>query len=266
MSIGAFSRASLLSVKTLRAYHETGILVPARVDPHTGYRAYHASQLIDAGVVRRLRSLDLPLAEVRDVVVARDPDVTRRVLDGHRARMEGHLEDVVRIVDALYQGVDQPAAHTPVHLREVPAVPTLARRGHVTEAEMPAFLGPAYRDLAKATAHLGMTPAGAPGALYPPAIDDDGPVDIEAFVPLDRPVAPPDGSDLVAGEVPAARVAVLAHTGPYETISETYRQLGAWVAHNATTTDERVREIYLVSYGDTADPEDFRTEVHWPVR
>jgi DNA-binding transcriptional MerR regulator len=265
MSIGAFSRASLLSVKTLRAYHEAGILVPAQVDPHTGYRAYHVSQLIDAGVVRRLRSLDLPLAEVRDVVVARDPDVTRRVLDGHRARMEGHLQDVVRIVDALYEGVDRPAAHTPVHLREVSAVPTLARRGRVAEADFPAFLGPAYRDLAKAMADLGMTPAGAPGALYPPVIDDDGPVDVEAFVPLDHPVAPPDGSGLVTGELAAARVAVLVHAGPYDTIGESYRHLGAWVAQNATTADDRIREIYLVSYGDTPNPEDFRTEVHWPV-
>jgi DNA-binding transcriptional MerR regulator len=38
LPIGLFSRASLLSVKALRAYHEAGILVPARVDPATGYR------------------------------------------------------------------------------------------------------------------------------------------------------------------------------------------------------------------------------------
>jgi DNA-binding transcriptional MerR regulator len=266
MAIGAFSRASLLSVKTLRAYHDAEILVPARVDPGTGYRAYHASQLIDAGVISRLRSLDLPLAEVREIVTARDPNVTRRILDGHRARMESRLQDVVRIVDALHEGVERPAAHTPVHLRDVAAAPTLARRGQVTEADFPVFLGRAYQDLAKVAAHLGVTPAGPPGALYPPAIGEDGVEDVEAFVPLDQPVAPPPDSDVVAGEVRAARVAVLIHVGSYETIGETYRQLGGWVAHHAVTTDERVREIYLVSYADTTNPDDFRTEVHWPVR
>ena len=45
MAIGTFSRASMLSVKALRAYHEAGILVPARIDPATGYRSYHATQL-----------------------------------------------------------------------------------------------------------------------------------------------------------------------------------------------------------------------------
>ena len=68
LSIGAFSRASFLSVKMLRAYHEAGILVPARVDPQTGYRSYHSTQLTDAAVIVRLRALDLPLPRVREVV------------------------------------------------------------------------------------------------------------------------------------------------------------------------------------------------------
>jgi DNA-binding transcriptional MerR regulator len=265
MTIGAFSRASLLSIKALRAYHEAGILVPARVDPATGYRSYHASQLIDAEVVRRLRGLDLPLAEVREVVIARDPEVTRRILDRHRARMESHLHDVVRIVGELQEGVEVPAAHTPVHVRDVPAVPTLARRGQVSEAEFPTFLDAAYEDLDKATAELGLTPAGPVGALYAPAITGDGAEDIEAFLPLDRPIEPPEGIGLAAGEVPAAQVAVLVHVGPYDTLGQTYRLLGAWVAHHAVTADQRVREIYVVSYGDTPDPSDFRTEVHWPI-
>lgn len=35
LAIGMFSRASSLSIKTLRAYHEAGILVPASVDRST---------------------------------------------------------------------------------------------------------------------------------------------------------------------------------------------------------------------------------------
>ena len=46
---------SSLSIKTLRAYHESGILVPARVDPQTGYRSYTVDQLADAAIVQRLR-------------------------------------------------------------------------------------------------------------------------------------------------------------------------------------------------------------------
>ncbi len=40
LPIGDFSRATHLSVKTLRYYHRVGLLEPAEVDPDTGYRRY----------------------------------------------------------------------------------------------------------------------------------------------------------------------------------------------------------------------------------
>ena len=67
LRIGDFSRASSLSVKTLRAYHEAGLLEPAEVDPQTGYRSYSVAQLTDAAIIRRLRQLDLPLEAVKQV-------------------------------------------------------------------------------------------------------------------------------------------------------------------------------------------------------
>src|SRR5438552_17879951 len=38
LSIGEFSKASGLTIKTLRFYHDQGLLVPAVVDPQSGYR------------------------------------------------------------------------------------------------------------------------------------------------------------------------------------------------------------------------------------
>jgi len=125
LPIGMFSRASSLSIKTLRAYHEGGILVPARVDPWSGYRSYTVDQLADAAVVVRLRALDLPLEQVREVLRARDPEVTRRILLEHRIGMEARLAATERIVAELQAG-SAPTTHTPVHVRTKPAQHTLA--------------------------------------------------------------------------------------------------------------------------------------------
>ena len=268
MAIGTFSRASLLSIKALRAYHEAGILVPARVDPATGYRSYHATQLIDAAVIQRLRALDVPLDRVREVVHARDPAVTRRVLTEHTVAMQARLEDVTRIVSELQAGVGLPAAHTPVHVRDEPAAHTLAVRGEVSEATFATFLDGAYAELGAMVDRLGAAPVGPTGALYPPEISDDAAEPVEAFVPVGTPLALPDADArgrVVVSEVPAARVAVLVHAGRYETIGDSYRTLGAWVAHHATPADQPVREIYVVSFGETDDPDRFRTEIHWPL-
>lgn len=266
MTIGTFSRASQLSVKALRAYHESGLLVPARIDPATGYRRYHATQLTDAAVILRLRSLDLPLAKVRDVVHARDPEVTRRVLAAHAAAMETRLADVTRIVHELQVGVALPAAHTPVHVRDVPAAHTLAVRGEVTDADLATFLDSAYAELGGALERCATAPIGPFGALYAAELADDGPEPVEAFAPLGAPVALPEPPGRVRlGELPAARVAVLVHAGGYDSIADSYRHLGAWVAVNARPDGQRVREVYLVGPGDVDDPARYRTEIHWPL-
>src|SRR3954451_4496069 len=108
-----FSRASSLSIKTLRAYHESGILVPARVDPQSGYRSYTVDQLADAAVIVRLRALDVSLPQVDAVLRHRDPAFTRQVLAEHQRTMQTRFDDMERILGELQSGsVD--VTHTPV--------------------------------------------------------------------------------------------------------------------------------------------------------
>lgn len=45
LTIGDFSLITHLSIKTLRYYHQAGLLEPAEVDPSTGYRYYRVEQI-----------------------------------------------------------------------------------------------------------------------------------------------------------------------------------------------------------------------------
>ena len=45
LSIGEFARHLGVSVRMLRHYDALGLLIPAHVDPSTGYRHYTAAQL-----------------------------------------------------------------------------------------------------------------------------------------------------------------------------------------------------------------------------
>ncbi len=256
-----------LSIKALRAYHEAGILVPARVDRRTGYRSYTVDQLGDAAVIRRLRDLDLPLEQVREVLHARDPELTRRVLARHAVAMQARLAETERIVAELQVAVTlAPTTHTPVHVREEPAVQTVRITGTVEEDAWADWLGWAFGRLTAVVARSGVTPTGTAGALYEPEIPDDGAQPVEALLPVPGPFALPVGEGEVAfGEVPAVRVAVLVHAGSYDDIGDTYRALGAWVARHAEPTGERIREWYVVGPSDTADDTAWRTEIAWPI-
>ena len=68
MTIGDFARDAGLTPKALRLYDDLGLLRPACVDPHSGYRWYAPSQLERARLVATLRLLGMPLARITQVV------------------------------------------------------------------------------------------------------------------------------------------------------------------------------------------------------
>jgi DNA-binding transcriptional MerR regulator len=266
LPIGMFSRASSLSIKTLRAYHEAGILVPAQVDRFTGYRLYTEDQLADAAIVRRLRGLDLPLEQVRQVLEARDPDFTRQVLSNHQVAMQARLAETERIVAELQSGV-APVTHTPVHVRREPAAHSLCIRGRVKATEFGDWVLAALESLFAVAEQAEVPLGGVAGTLFDPEITDDEGEAVEAFVPIREPIAVPRSARGVRlGEVPAVDTAVLVHLGDYATMSDTYRTLGAWVARHAEPSGERIREWYRVAPWDTDDVAAFRTEIAWPIK
>lgn len=65
MPIGEFSDRSGLSAKRLRTYAAEGLLVPAAVDPRSGYRYYSPGQLADARLIDALRQAGVSLADIR---------------------------------------------------------------------------------------------------------------------------------------------------------------------------------------------------------
>jgi DNA-binding transcriptional MerR regulator len=91
VTIGDFSRASHLSVKTLHHYHEVELLEPGEVDPDNGYRYYSEGQIPVAQVIRRLRALHMPVADVKAVLAAPDSDARNRLIVEHLDRLELEL-------------------------------------------------------------------------------------------------------------------------------------------------------------------------------
>ncbi|MFC7275595.1 MerR family transcriptional regulator [Paractinoplanes rhizophilus] len=95
--IGEVARASGLAVSALRFYDNQGVLVPAEVDPASGYRRYTDEQVRAARLIAGLRRVGLPVAEIAEAVREMgDPGLVRDRLDRHRRRLEDGLADAKR--------------------------------------------------------------------------------------------------------------------------------------------------------------------------
>jgi DNA-binding transcriptional MerR regulator len=114
LTIGDFSRATHLSVKMLRHYHDIGLLEPADVDRYTGYRRYATAQIGTAQVIRRFRDLDMPLEEINAVLSAPDPQTRSLLISAHLARLEASLARTQDAVAALRGLLERPPAAAPV--------------------------------------------------------------------------------------------------------------------------------------------------------
>lgn len=262
LPIGAFSRASSISVRTLRNYHQSGLLVPAEVDPTTGYRAYSVDQLADATAIVRLRELDVPLPMVHRILTARDPATTRSLLARHENSMVERLAQVERIVVALQEGV--PAAVTPAHVFTTDNRHTLERSARVPSEALWTWLVDSARILTDAAGDV-LSDDAAVGALYGP-LHDDAHEDVTAFVPIREPFLVQDAARTEGGlriaQIPALRWAAMTHTTGFATIADSYGVLGAWVARNASAHPSApICEVYPGILTDTDTP----IQIRWPI-
>lgn len=108
-SIGEMARDSGLGVSALRFYDRAGVLVPAWVDPVSGYRWYESEQLEEARVLARLRRAGMPLADIRLVLASwsgADTDLVRKLLKAHLRRIEQGLSDARSEFSALQALLD----------------------------------------------------------------------------------------------------------------------------------------------------------------
>ncbi|WP_040794020.1 MerR family transcriptional regulator [Nocardia higoensis] len=267
VAIGEFARLSNLSVKTLRYYHDIGLLAPAEVDPGSGYRRYRTDQVEQALLIRRLRLLDMPLPEVKGVLAAPDTAARDAALRAHLERMEEQLRRTGEVVASL-RALLTPAAPVPVQYRALPETRALAVREVVGRNDIDRWCAAAYPRLYRAIAQAGSTPAGPAGATYPLDYFTDDAGEVLAYVPVPAAdaaagAALSPGLELV--DLPARHVAIALHRGSFGELDRTYGALGSHVAEHDHALAEPVREIYLVGPGDAADPADYRTEVCWPI-
>lgn len=102
--IGAFAELVGLSVPQLRRFDRLQLLKPAGRSPDSGYRYYSGGQTGAARVIALLRSMDMPISEIRRILSGASDDERRRILHDHRARLEARLDEVrhlLEMVDAM---------------------------------------------------------------------------------------------------------------------------------------------------------------------
>jgi DNA-binding transcriptional MerR regulator len=262
LSIGDFSRITHLSVKTLRRYHDAGLLEPAEIDPFSGYRYYTTSQVPTAQVIRRFRDLEMPVKEIAEVLATEDPEARSALIAAHLLRLEAQLEQTREAVSSLRRLLTPAAAPIVVEHRTVLPRPVAAIRATVDLSEVLQWYSGAMAELDAALRAARLTSDGPSGGLYDNELFTEEHGNVLVYVPVPES---PRGGRVEPFELPGGDLAITVHHGSHDDIDVTYGLLGSYVADNEFTVAGPVREIYLVGPRETSDESAWRTEIGWPV-
>jgi DNA-binding transcriptional MerR regulator/effector-binding domain-containing protein len=263
LTIGDFSRATHLSVKTLRHYHRVGLLEPTDVDPDTGYRRYTTDQIPTAQVIRRFRDLDMPLEQIGAVLRAPDLRTRNELISAHLASLEQGLARTQSAVASLRDLLAHPSAQAPVSHRRIGATMAAAITAIVDTGDLlPWYLG-AHGELHATLDARGVRASGPPGGMYAGELFTRERGEATIFIPTPTEVQPLGRVAPVV--VPAAELAVIVHPGSHADADRAYGALATYVTSHALQVDGPIREYYLVGRHDTADESAWRTEICWPI-
>lgn len=265
LSIGAFAARSGLSHKALRLYDRLGLLPPARVDPATGYRSYRAAQLELARLILLLRELDMPLAEIADLLSA-EPGAARQKLRDHWQRREATIVKGRRIVTYL----DDLLASSPIKVagrvrtKTLPAQFVLSTSRRVAIDELPDFIGKTIDDLTDRAAARDLAMTGPAFAVYhgPVNATCDGPVEIRLPVETPRTAS----AEAHCTTQPARRLAYVTlrqDEARFPKILDAYDETWLWVQRRGFHSAGSPMEIYAPPIG-SKDIWDGQVEVAWP--
>ena len=268
--IGVVARATNLTVKALRHYHEIGLLVPRSVDSWTGYRGYGPEEIDRAALIAALRALELPLAEMPVVLDDLGSDAARECLEAHRTRLDVRATELGALVarlDAFIDGrmdMTLPASLSRPQIIETTTQPAVVIEATATLEEVPTLIVRLFGEVVQALIGAGMDPTGE-GPLFARYLENPqsgDPFRMQVGAPVRAGVRV---AGLTAAELPGGRRVVAQFTGGYEGISE------AWAAFYRLLIDEQYAladapwESYVRSPKDSPNPNDWVTELVFPL-
>ena len=263
LAIGDFSRATHLSVKMLRHYHETGLLEPVEVDSDTGYRRYAPAQIGTAQVIRRFRDLDMPLDDIRAVIAAPNVETRNQLISTHLARLEQNLTRTQLAVTSLRELLEEPPDAPPINHHRLPDTAAAGITETVDRADALVWYQGALAELRATLSAQHLEVTGPAGGVFADELFTEGRGQATIFVPGGSSVRPM--GRVIPVVVPAVELATVMHAGPHAGIDRAYGALGAYVTQHALGIDGPIREYYVVGPTDTTDESLWRTEVGWPI-
>lgn len=268
IKIGDFSKLSRISIRMLRHYAEMGLLIPEKVDPFTGYRYYYESQLPIANRITALKDMGFSLSAVGEILSHNpDPYSFERYLKIKRAEIQEQADAAgrrLRLLDTALERLrkDGTMLKYDVTQKEIPELYAACVRQIIPTY---AHEGTLWKILMEETAPMGLhftNPCYVMAVFHDKEFKETD-VDVEVRQSVQGNY--PNTKNVTFHTVPPVLVASTTYKGPYEQMTEVNKAVADWIRDNGYQFAGAAFNIYHVSPHETDNPEEYVTEVCYPI-
>lgn len=261
-SIGEFSKVTGLTVKTLRFYHEQGVLTPTFVDSGSGYRYYAESKVETARIVVTLRELGFSMREIVEILDQHDDDSTiLAFLENRKREIELRLKHDRHILENLKKIIRNETealkkmseSNFDIQEKTVPSMQVASIRMQGKYSDCGAGFGKIFRK-------FGRHACGKPMMLIRDTEYRENDANFEVAVPIKKG-SPTD--DVEIQELPGGTCVSLFHQGPYSELHRSYAIILKYAQDKSLRYSVPSREIYHKGPGMIfrGNPKNYLTEI-----
>lgn len=154
-TIGQMAKLHNIPIKTLRYYDEIGLFKPIEVDPNTGYRYYSFDQFELLDMIYYLKTLGVPLKEIKQQLEHRDLDAFLKILHKHKELTDTRIKELQLISKKLKHRISEIDRTKSAENIGVPQVMNLKERRIIQMREPIASLADLEHSLRKVKIMLG---------------------------------------------------------------------------------------------------------------
>ena len=268
LKIGEFSKLSRVSVRMLRHYDEIGLLKPAEIDRFTDYRYYREDQLPMVCRIAALKDMGFSLADIVKILeVYADREELERFFSARQEELEALSRDTAHkltLLDAARKRLrkEEDMSYN-VTVRTIPE-----RYAATVRMTIPRYEdeGAIWGVLAEETGRMKLveTDPCLCAVTYLDGEYKEENVEMMAWKTVKGSY--PDTEHVKFRTLPEETVASCVYQGGYTQIVDVYAAVVAWIEANGYEPAGPMFNIYHVSPHETQNPDEFVTEICYPVK
>lgn len=260
--IGEFSELSKTTIKTLRYYEKEELLIPAFVDPETGYRFYETNQLPELAKIISLRQMGLSINNIKSILKG---DNLEQILKSRKQELETEISlytSQLLQINNLLEGKDM--KHEVV-LKELPSYIVYYKEGVIKDfSEIVKFILQSAGECKSTNPNIKCV---EPDYCYVSYLDGEYKETnmkiryAQAVTEMGTP-----NETIKFEKLNPIKAACIYHKGAYDNLRESYSYLINWVEENGYEIAEPIRERYIDGMWNKSSEEEWLTEIQIPIR